>query len=41
MPFSQFDGEADHVHLLVEFRPEISISNLVANPVGATRMLKG
>jgi putative transposase len=27
----EFNGEDDHVHLLVTFRPEISLSNLVAN----------
>lgn len=27
----EFNGEADHVHLLVSYKPDISISNLVAN----------
>ncbi len=27
----EFNGEADHVHLLVSYRPEIPVSNLVAN----------
>jgi putative transposase len=27
----EFNGEVDHVHLLVSYKPEISISNLVAN----------
>ena len=27
----EFNGEADHVHLLVSYRPEIAVSNLVAN----------
>lgn len=27
----QFDGEADHVHLLVEFKPDIQLSKLIAN----------
>ena len=27
----QFNGEADHVHLLVSYKPSISVSNLVAN----------
>lgn len=27
----EFNGESDHVHLLVTFRPEIALSNLVAN----------
>lgn len=27
----EFNGEADHVHLLVFYKPDISISNLVAN----------
>lgn len=27
----EFNGESDHVHLLVSFKPEISVSNLVAN----------
>jgi putative transposase len=26
-----FNGEADHVHLLISYRPEIAMSNLVAN----------
>lgn len=28
---SQFDGEADHVHLLIEFPPDVAISKLVNN----------
>jgi putative transposase len=27
----EFNGEKDHVHLLVSYRPSISVSNLVAN----------
>ena len=27
----EFNGEADHVHLLVSYKPSISVSNLVAN----------
>lgn len=27
----QFNGEKDHVHLLVSYKPNISVSNLVAN----------
>ncbi|MGF1490483.1 MAG: IS200/IS605 family transposase [Prochloraceae cyanobacterium] len=27
----QFDGEVDHVHLLVEFKPDIQLSKLIAN----------
>ena len=27
----QFNGEKDHVHLLVSYKPSISVSNLVAN----------
>lgn len=27
----EFNGEADHVHLIVSYRPEIPVSNLVAN----------
>ncbi|MGL4623219.1 MAG: IS200/IS605 family transposase [Chroococcidiopsis sp.] len=27
----EFNGEADHVHLLISYRPEIPVSNLVAN----------
>ena len=28
---SHFDGEADHVHLLIEFPPDVAISKLVNN----------
>ncbi|MDJ0534791.1 MAG: IS200/IS605 family transposase [Xenococcaceae cyanobacterium MO_207.B15] len=27
----QFNGEKDHVHLLVSYKPSISVSNLIAN----------
>ena len=27
----EFNGEKDHVHLLVSYKPSISVSNLVAN----------
>jgi putative transposase len=27
----EFNGEADHVHLIVSYKPSISVSNLVAN----------
>ncbi|NJP18134.1 MAG: hypothetical protein HC763_03360 [Hydrococcus sp. CRU_1_1] len=27
----EFNGESDRVHLIVSYKPEISISNLVAN----------
>lgn len=27
----EFNGETDHVHLIVSYRPEIPVSNLVAN----------
>ena len=27
----EFNGESDHVHLIVDYPPQISISNLVAN----------
>lgn len=27
----EFNGEADHIHLLVSYKPSISVSNLVAN----------
>jgi len=27
----EFNGESDHVHLLISYKPSISVSNLVAN----------
>ena len=27
----QFNGEKDHVHLLISYKPSISVSNLIAN----------
>jgi putative transposase len=27
----EFNGESDHVHLIVSYKPELSVSNLVAN----------
>ena len=27
----EFNGESDHVHLLIEYKPDICLSNLIAN----------
>ena len=27
----EFNGESDHVHLLVEFKPDVQLSKLIAN----------
>lgn len=38
---TEFDGEADHVHLLVQFPPQVSISKLINSLKGvSSRRLK-
>ncbi|QQJ90430.1 IS200/IS605 family transposase [Histophilus somni] len=37
----EFDGEDDHVHLLVEYKPKVAISNLVNSLKGvSSRMIR-
>lgn len=37
----EFDGEHDHVHLLIEYPPKVSISNLVNSLKGvSSRMIR-
>lgn len=37
----QFNGESDHVHLLIEYKPDIALSVLIANLKTVSSRWKG